>query len=151
MPLMRHELAARHLRAMREARAHGPSDNAHGHTLQLRQNIAPEIDAIERPVIAPRYDGASLLRRRCGTALLRFRRRCRIVAGRAHAGDFRRPRGPEISDRSALGFFAPLGQALIAKQALADCQLSAAACPVCYNACSLPASVPAKLSVTTLH
>jgi hypothetical protein len=58
---MRHELPATHLRAVREARTHSLGDHADGQTLQLRQNIAPEIHVIERSIIAPRDHGFSLL------------------------------------------------------------------------------------------
>ena len=57
MPLMRYELAATYLRAMRDAGAHSRGDHAYRKALQLRQNVAPEIHAIERPIIAPRRSG----------------------------------------------------------------------------------------------
>jgi hypothetical protein len=60
MPFMRHKPPAAHLRAVRDARAHGFGDDMHGKPLQLRQNVAPEIHAIERPVAAPRHDGFAL-------------------------------------------------------------------------------------------
>jgi hypothetical protein len=58
---MRYKPTTTHLRAVRSAAAHRFGDHAHRQTLQLRQNIAPEIDAIERPVIPPRRSGFPLL------------------------------------------------------------------------------------------
>lgn len=47
MPSMRYELPTAYLRSMRDARAHGFGDHAHRYALQLRQNIAPEVQAFE--------------------------------------------------------------------------------------------------------
>jgi hypothetical protein len=51
---MRYELAAAYLRAVRETRTHSLGDRAHRQALQLRQNVALEVDAIERSVIEAR-------------------------------------------------------------------------------------------------
>jgi hypothetical protein len=46
---------------MRNTRTHGLDDDPHRQTLQLRQNVAPEIHAIERSVIPPRSNSFALL------------------------------------------------------------------------------------------
>ncbi|MFY9859081.1 MAG: hypothetical protein WA668_08340 [Candidatus Cybelea sp.] len=58
---MRYEPAASHLRATRDTRAYGLGNHAHGQALNLGMNIALEIHAIERAIIAPRSDGFALL------------------------------------------------------------------------------------------
>jgi hypothetical protein len=80
VPPMRHKLSASHLRAVRGTRTHGLGNRAHWQALQFRQNIAPEIHAIERAIIAPRDDGFALLRSRSSAAALSFERSARILA-----------------------------------------------------------------------
>jgi hypothetical protein len=62
---------------MSHARSSRPSPprSSHGRALELWQNVASEIDAIERAVISPSHDGFALLRGGSGTATLGFRRR----------------------------------------------------------------------------
>jgi len=47
---------------IRGTRIHSLGDYANRQALQLRQNVAPEIHAIERPIITPRDRGLALLR-----------------------------------------------------------------------------------------
>jgi hypothetical protein len=101
-------------------------DHTHRQALQLRQNVAPEIHAIERSVIAPRDRGFALVRSRGGTAALSVAAHGWIVAGCSHGGDLCRPGGAETRDSAALRFLALVGQALIAEYALSDRQLGAA-------------------------
>lgn len=61
MPFMRYELSAANLRAMRDAGTHSVGDHTHRQALQLRQNVAPKIHAIQRPIIPPRCNGLALL------------------------------------------------------------------------------------------
>jgi hypothetical protein len=56
MPFMRHKPSAPNFRAVRGAGAHGLGNHTDRQALQLRQNVAPEIHAFERSIIAP-YDG----------------------------------------------------------------------------------------------
>jgi hypothetical protein len=77
--------------------------------------IAPEIHAIERPIVAPRGHGLALPRSRGGTAALRFRRRGGIEASCAHGGDFGRSRSIELGHCRYERFIASSGKALIAK------------------------------------
>jgi hypothetical protein len=84
---MRNDVPIAHFRPVRNARAHCLGDHAHRQALELGQNVAPEVHAIERSVIAPRNQGFALLRGRSGTAALHLGRPRRIVARCAHADD----------------------------------------------------------------
>lgn len=59
---MRYGMPAPGLRAVRDRRAHRVGDCPDRHALQLRQNIAPEIHAVETAVVTPYHDGFALLR-----------------------------------------------------------------------------------------
>ena len=54
MSFMRYKQPATHFRPVRSAAAHCLGDHAHRQALQLRQNVALEVDAIERSVIEAR-------------------------------------------------------------------------------------------------
>jgi hypothetical protein len=99
---------------MRDRRAHGFGDRPHRHALQPRQNVAPEVHAVQATVIAPRRSSFAPQRGRLGAAALSFGRRGRIVAGCAHPGDLRRPRRRKGWGRLALRLVEPIGQASIA-------------------------------------
>jgi hypothetical protein len=98
---MRHKLSAAHLRAVRGAAAHCFGDHAHGHALQPRQNVAPEVHAIERSVIAPRVGSFALLRGGRSPTALHFSRLRGIVACCAHRSDLGRASSLESRDRRA--------------------------------------------------
>lgn len=86
---------------MRTAATQRLSDRAHRQALQLRQNVAPKIDAIERSIIAPRSKALRCFEAVLGSELLGFRRRRRIVAGCAHRCDLSRPQQQSSPPSSA--------------------------------------------------
>jgi hypothetical protein len=105
VPLMGHKRPTAHLRAVRDARAHSLGDHAHRQALQLRQNVAPKIDAVERSVIAPRNGGFPLLRGRSGAAALGFAGGRGILAGCAQARELGRAgRGDAQASRKLLPY-----------------------------------------------
>jgi hypothetical protein len=80
---------------MRLRRTHRVRDRTDRESLQLRQYVTPEVNAVERSIVAPRRYCTTLVR--CGRGATALRLRCHrwIVTRGSHAGNFRRTRLPE--------------------------------------------------------
>jgi hypothetical protein len=83
--------------------------------LSLRQNLAPGVHAIQRPIIPPRSNDFALLSGSACSEALRLGRGCGIVIACAHGGDRSRSGRAEARGRGSLGLFAPTVKALIAE------------------------------------
>lgn len=87
MSLVRNEVTTPDLRPMGAGGTHSLGNRFDRKSLQPGENIAPEIDAIERAVVTPLRNRAPLLHRRLRSPLLRLGRVRRVVARFSHGRD----------------------------------------------------------------